>query len=87
MTIQVTKDEAIQQIEELLKKAESGDEILIAEEGKLIASIEPPKSDCHPEETFVKDGKRIAGSAKGQFIVPDEFFDPLPDDIVDSFYK
>ena len=37
-----------------------------------------------------KSGKkdiRPHGLAKGDFVVPDNFNEPLPDDIVDQFYK
>jgi antitoxin (DNA-binding transcriptional repressor) of toxin-antitoxin stability system len=30
---------------------------------------------------------RVPGSARGKFKVPPEFFDPLPDDIIDCFEK
>jgi hypothetical protein len=32
-------------------------------------------------------GRRILGSAKGEFTVPDDFNDPLPKEIEDEFYK
>jgi hypothetical protein len=31
--------------------------------------------------------KRVLGSAKGEFIVPTDFNDPLPKEIEDEFYK
>ena len=30
-------------------------------------------------------GRRPIGLAKGEFVVPDDFDDPLPDDILDAF--
>jgi len=33
------------------------------------------------------EGRRILGSAKGEFTVPDDFNDPLPKEIEDEFYK
>jgi len=29
--------------------------------------------------------ERPFGLAKGEFVVPDEFFEPLPDDLLDAF--
>jgi antitoxin (DNA-binding transcriptional repressor) of toxin-antitoxin stability system len=32
-------------------------------------------------------GHRALGSAKGDFVVPDDFNDPLPKEIEDTFYE
>ena len=31
--------------------------------------------------------KRSIGLAKGEFTVPSQFFDPLPDDLITTFYE
>lgn len=62
----------------LLAKVEAGEEVVIARAGKPVAKLVP----------VVK--KRIArrlGTAKGQFVVPDDFNDPLPKEVEDSFYE
>ncbi len=32
-------------------------------------------------------GLRPIGLAKGEFVVPPEFFEPLPDEVLDSFFR
>lgn len=78
MTITVTVEEAEHDFARLLERVKSGeDEIVIAEEGTPVARlVAPAVPQC-----------RQPGSAKGQFVVPPEFFDPLPDDLLDEFYK
>ena len=72
---QVNIHEAKTRLSELIA---SGEEIVIARYGEPVARLTPIKSPV---------SKRIPGSAKGQFRVPPEFFDPLPDDILEGFKK
>ena len=60
----------------ILKRVESGEEILIAKSGHPIARISPlsPVS-----------GKRQPGSAKGRLVVSETFMDPLPHDVLKEF--
>jgi antitoxin (DNA-binding transcriptional repressor) of toxin-antitoxin stability system len=55
-----------------------GEEVIIAKAGKPVAKLVP-----------VVPGARQfkLGSAKGEFVVPDDFNDPLPKEIEDLFYK
>jgi antitoxin (DNA-binding transcriptional repressor) of toxin-antitoxin stability system len=55
-----------------------GEEVVIAKAGKPIAKLVPINN---------KGKKRVLGSAKGEFVVPDDFNDPLPKEIEDLFYK
>ena len=61
----------------LVERAERGEEIVIARAGKPVARLVPI------------DGRqrrpRQPGSMRGQFEVPDDFNDPLPDDFLDLF--
>lgn len=70
--------EAKTHLSAILKRVESGEEILIAKSGHPIARISPlsPAS-----------GKRQPGSAKGRLIVSENFMDPLPPDIIEEFNK
>jgi len=70
--------EAKTHLSAILKRVESGEEILIAKSGHPIARISPltPAS-----------GKRQPGSAKGRLIVSDTFMDPLPADVLMEFEK
>ncbi len=58
----------------LLKRVASGEEVIITKDGKPVARLVPI-------------GFRILGSAKGEFVVSDDFNDPLPKEIEDSFYE
>jgi len=53
----------------LLRQVEAGDEIVIARHGTPVARLVPEK----------KRGKRQFGALRGRLVVPDSFFDPLPD--------
>ena len=64
--------EAKARLSELVEKAASGEEIVIARDHKPVAKLVPVRSDA----------PRLPGSAKGQiWIAPD--FDELPDDFSD----
>lgn len=70
--------EAKTHLSAILKRVESGEEILIAKSGHPIARISPlsPVS-----------GKRQPGSAKGKLVVSKTFMDPLPGDLLKEFEK
>ena len=64
------------QLSKLVDLAASGEEIVIARAGRPIArlvALAPPIA------------RRKLGQADGKFIVPDNFDDPLPDDLLDLF--
>ncbi len=60
----------------LLEAVVRGEEVVIARAGTPIARLVPyePKTE-----------RRRLGTLAGTFTVPDDFDDPLPDDILDSF--
>jgi prevent-host-death family protein len=60
--------DAKMQLSKLLKVVEKGGEVIIANRGKPVAKLVPVE----------EPKKRALGFIKGS--VPDEFFDPLPDD-------
>jgi len=62
--------EAEGRLEKLVQEAEAGEEVLITRDGKPVARIVAP-SAVHKE--------RVPGSAKGLFVVPDDFDAPLDD--------
>jgi len=70
--------EAKTHLSAILKRVESGEEILIAKSGRPIARISPltPAS-----------GKRRPGSAKGRLVVSETFMEPLPEDALKEFEK
>lgn len=53
-----------------------GREVVIARYGEPVARLIPIRSNSEP---------RTPGSAIDKFEVPKVFFDPLPDEILDSF--
>ena len=64
------------QLSRLLDAAAAGEEVIIAKAGKPIAKLAAIEQ---------KKERRKLGTLAGQFRVPDDFDDPLPDEIVDAF--
>lgn len=75
--MEVNIHEAKTHLSRLLERVALGEEVVIAKSGtpvaKLVALKKTPK-------------KRVFGSAKGDFTVPDDFNDPDPE-IEDLFYN
>jgi prevent-host-death family protein len=76
--MEVNIHEAKTHLSRLLERVAMGEEVVIAKAGKPIAKLVPINN---------KGKKRVLGSAKGEFVVPDDFNDPLPKEIEDLFYK
>jgi prevent-host-death family protein len=74
--MEVNIHEAKTHLSRLLERAAMGEEVIIAKAGKPIAKIVPIKQTS---------GFKF-GSAKGKFVVPDDFNDPLPKEIEDLFW-
>ena len=68
--ITVNVHEAKTNLSRLLAQVESGEEVIIARNGKPVARI----------VCVQKHGKRQFGSMKGQIKLDDSFFDPLPEE-------
>ena len=66
------------QLSRLLQRVAMGEEIIIAKAGTPVAKLVPIKSNKR---------KFKFGSAKGEFVVPDDFDEPLPKEIEDLFYE
>ena len=60
----------------ILKRVESGEDILIAKAGKPIARISPIPASS---------GKRTPGSAKGKIVMTQNFMEPLPENLLKEF--
>ena len=60
----------------LIKRACAGEEIVIARNNEPVVKLVP----VHPAKP-----KREFGSLKGQVVVTDEFFEPLPDDELEAW--
>jgi prevent-host-death family protein len=62
----------------LIERALAGEDIVITRRGKSAVRLVPVEQ-VPPE--------RKPGALKGLFTVPDSFFDPWPDEIIDAFYE
>jgi len=76
--MEVNIHEAKTHLSRLLERVAMGEEVVIAKAGTPVAKLVPIST---------KPKKRILGSAKGEFVVPEDFNDPLPKEIEDLFYK
>ena len=76
--MEVNVHEAKTHLSRLLQRVAMGEEVVIAKAGTPVAKLVP---------ITMTPKKRILGSAKGEFVVPDDFNDPLPKEIEDLFYK
>ena len=78
MSIAVNVTEAKTNLSRLLEKAMAGEEIIIMRSGRPMVRLTPVES---------APLRREVGSAKGDFVVPDDFDDPLPEEILAAFEK
>ena len=76
MSVAVNVHEAKTHLSRLLDQALAGEDVIIMRSGKPLVKLTPLPSAPRP---------RVVGSGKGDFIVPDNFDAPLPDEILDAF--
>lgn len=69
--------EAKTHLSRYLEQVAAGETILLCRRNQVIAEIRPVRTE--------RKKPRPAGLAKGQFSIPPEFFDPLPDEILSYF--
>ncbi len=74
----VNMHEAKTHLSRLVDEAASGTEIVIARAGRPIAKLVPLTSAA-------PTGKRKLGGLEGRAHIPDNFDDPLPDDVLALF--
>ena len=77
--IQLNIHEAKTHLSRYLKQLSEGESIILCKRNIPIAEIRPLAQAV--------TSPRPIGLAKGQFKVPDSFFEPLPDDFTDAFYE
>jgi prevent-host-death family protein len=75
--IQVSIDEIKRDFPAYLQRVEAGETLVIVEAGKPVAEIKPILSDSSSLRPF--------GLCAGEFIVPDDFDEPLPENIISEF--
>jgi len=78
MIVDVNVHEAKTHLSRLLERAMAGDDVVIMKSGRRLVRLVPV--DAAPVS-------RKLGTAKGDFVVPDDFDAPLPDHILDEFEK
>ena len=66
----VNVSQAKARFSQLISRVEAGDEVLITRRGKPVARLVA----CKPRK------KRLPGRLKGKVVIPDDFFDPLPEE-------
>ena len=70
--------EAKTHLSRLLLTVAGGEEVIIAKAGKQVARLVP----CETPKS-----KRVAGRSRGKIVVPEDFNDPLPEDILREFHS
>ncbi len=74
---QLNIHEAKARFSEILAAVENGESVVICRRNQPVAELRPlPPKLKQP---------RPIGLAKGEFEIPESFFDPLPDDLLDLF--
>jgi prevent-host-death family protein len=77
MTKSVGVHEAKTHLSRLLEDVAAGEEVLITRRGEAVASLVPVRQPT----------ARRLGIDRGLFTVPDDFDEPLPDDLLDTFER
>lgn len=68
--VTVNVHEAKTNLSQLLKQVEAGEEVIIARNGKPVARLVPARKQGRPQPDVFK----------GQVLITDSFFDPLPEE-------
>lgn len=77
--IMVNIHEAKAKLSEYLEAAARGEQVLICKRNQPVAELRPVAS--------ARTEPRPFGGDKDRFEVPASFFEPLPDDVVETFYS
>jgi antitoxin (DNA-binding transcriptional repressor) of toxin-antitoxin stability system len=73
----VTVDDIQKDLSGYLRRVEAGETLVVVREHEALAEIKPVGSEFESE--------RPAGLCSGEFVVPDDFDEPLPADVLDRF--
>ena len=71
-----TLDEVEKSPADYLERVLEGETVTLFRDDRAVAEIRPLKAVTGP---------RPMGLAAGEFVVPDDFDDPLPDELLDAF--
>ncbi len=75
MTKSVGVHEAKTHLSRLLDDVAAGEEVVITRRGEEVASLVPTR----------RPPRRELGTERGRLVVPEDFDDPLSDDLLDAF--
>lgn len=75
--IRLNMHEAKTHLSRYVAELKEGETIILCRRNKPVAEIRP----LPPE----RKARRPIGLCRGQFTIPESFFDPLPDDFIDAF--
>jgi prevent-host-death family protein len=78
MSVEVNVHEAKTHLSRLLERALAGEDIIIMRSGRKLVRLTPVETAPVP---------RKLGTAKGDFVLPEDFDAPLPDEILDEFER
>jgi len=78
MAIEVNVHEAKTHLSRLLDRAMSGEEVVIMRSGRPLVRLTP---------VATAPFRRKLGTAKGDFVLPVDFDEPLPDEVVTEFER
>lgn len=73
----ISIDDIQQDLAGYFERVQAGETLLVTKSGQPVAEIIPVAS--FPEDAPLT--RRPHGLAKGEFVVPDDFDDPLPDEV------
>ena len=77
MAMDINIHDAKTHFSKLIERVLLGEEITIAKAGRPVARLVPIAPSTKP---------RAPGSAKGEFVVPENFNTPLPDSMLKNFH-
>ncbi len=77
MTKSVGVHEAKTHLSRLLEDVAAGEEVVITRRGEEVASLVPVK----------RTSPRRFGIDRGRFVVPEDFDEPLPDELLSAFER
>jgi prevent-host-death family protein len=78
MSVEVNVHEAKTHLSRLLEQAMAGEGVVIMKSGRRLARLVPVES---------APVRRQLGTAKGDFVVPEDFDAPLPEGVLREFEK
>lgn len=78
MSVEVNVHEAKTHLSRLLEQAMAGEEVIIMRSGRRLVRLTPVET---------APVRRKLGTAKGDFVVPDDFNDPLPGEVLSEFER